>query len=82
MPSTFTWWAITGVNSDRVESSAARWNTRSISNSARMRSSSAVSRMDPVNSRVTIFPMSGSRRVRSSVTMRWRPEAASRVIRP
>src|SRR6266496_3643555 len=42
-----------GVYSDRVDSSAARWKTRSTSNSARMRSSSAVSVIDPVNSLAT-----------------------------
>ena len=51
MPSTFTWWAVIGVNSERVESSAARWKTVSTSYCDRMRSSSAVSRIDPVNSR-------------------------------
>ena len=53
MPSTLTWCAVTGVNSERVDSSAARWKTASTSNSDRMRSSSAVSMIEPVNSRCT-----------------------------
>ena len=41
MPSTLTWCAVIGVNSERVDSSAARWKTSSTWNSARIRSSSA-----------------------------------------
>ena len=66
MPSTFTWWAVIGVNSDRVESSAARWKTVSTSYCDRMRSSSAVSRIEPVNSRAT----SGARLASSGLTSR------------
>ena len=46
MPSTLTSCAVIGENSDRVESSAARWNTVSTSNSASMRSSALRSRIE------------------------------------
>ena len=49
VPSTFTWCAVTGVNSLRVERSAARWKTWSTSNSERIRSSSWWSRIEPMN---------------------------------
>ena len=41
VPPTFTSWAVIGVNSERVDSSAARWKISSTWNSARMRSSTA-----------------------------------------
>ena len=63
MPSTFTWWAVIGVNSERVDSSAARWKTVSTSNSDRMRSSSAVSRIEPVNSRCDQRRQAGVERI-------------------
>ena len=82
MPSTFTWWAVIGVNSARVESSAARWNTVSTSYWDRMRSRSAVSRIDPVNSRATSGARLASSGLTSRVTTEVRPDAVSRAIRP
>ena len=81
MPSTFTWCAVTGVNSERVDSSAARWNTRSTSNSASTRSSSARSVIEPVNSRVTSGARDESSGVTSSVMIS-DPGAARRVTSP
>ncbi len=82
MPSTLTWCAVTGVNSDRVDSSAARWNTVSTSYCERMRSSSAVSRIEPVNSRATSGASVASSGLMSRVTTdRW-PDSVSLVMRP
>src|SRR5262245_52942278 len=69
IPSTLTWWAVMGVNSPRVESRAARWKTSCTSNSERIRSSRLASRMEPTNSRATIFATPESRGFRSRVTM-------------
>ena len=69
MPSTLTWCAVIGVNSERVDSSAARWKISSTSNSARMRSSRPRSRIDPVISRSTFLAIAGSSGATSSVTM-------------
>src|SRR6202521_2856418 len=67
VPWTLTRWAVIGVTSARVDRSAARWNTRSTSNSASMRSSRFVSVIDPVNSRETSGASVASRGFRSSV---------------
>src|SRR4051812_19247177 len=82
VPSTLTSCAAIGVNSERVDSSAARWNIRSTSNSAITRSSSALSVIDPVISRSTFFAISGSNREMSRVTMRRSPRSARRSMRP
>jgi hypothetical protein len=76
-----TWWAVVGVNSARVDSSAARWNTKSMSNCASTRSSRAASVIDPVNSRATNGRSDGSSGAMSMVTIE-RPAAASRPINP
>src|SRR3954470_792589 len=82
VPSTLTSCAAMGVNSDRVESSAARGKIRSTSNSAITRSSSALSLIDPVISRSTFFAISGSSREMSRVTMRRSPRSARRSMSP
>src|SRR6185436_13975527 len=81
VPSTLTSCAVTGVNSERVESSAARWKTRSTSNSARTRSRIHLSVIDPVNSRRTLRASAGSSGAMSTVTID-RPVCASWWIRP
>src|SRR6185295_9464513 len=82
VPSTLTWWAVMGVNSPRVDRSAARWNTSSTSNSERMRSSRLVSRIEPTNCCCTRLLTAPSRGFTSRVTMSWRPVSARRSMRP
>ena len=53
VPSTLTWCAVSGVNSARVESSAARWKIASISNSASNALEQRRVEDRPVNSRAT-----------------------------
>src|SRR3954464_5884884 len=82
VPSTLTSCAAIGVNSERVESNAARWNIRSTSHSGITRSSSALSVIDPVIWRLTFFAISGSSREMSRVTMRRSPRSARRSMSP
>ncbi len=82
MPSTLTWWAVIGVNSLRVESSAARWKTVSTSYSERMRSRRLVSRIDPMNSCATRRPSSGARDLTSRVMIGRSVSFASEWMRP
>ena len=82
VPSTLTWCAVVGVNSARVDRSAARWKTSSTSYSARIRSSRCSSRIEPANCCWTSAAEVGSSGFRSSVMIgRW-PSCASRSIRP